>query len=215
MSRAVSEPLPPALAGAPVLYFVHAWVRPDGGERYLAWLEQKHMTEVVREPGFLWARRVALEQADAQGWRGYLLIYGLASRAALEADLQSPARERFWRELVPLDDVHRAERTWGTVDFAPVAPIEAEQATKRLEALISQISEDRWCAGWLTDIEHLLWDDAAGTEPRHCTADEPAELRLLSERCGGWVAWESVAAEPRRIPMPDWLDRHAAWTARR
>ena len=75
-------------------------------------------TEVIREPGFLWARRVRLEQIDEQGWRGYLLLYGLASQDALTAYLASPARERFWRELEPLNAVHRAERVWGSVDLA-------------------------------------------------------------------------------------------------
>src|SRR5262245_4617540 len=103
---------------APVLYMVKAWVSPDGGERYLRCLETKHMAEVIRDPGCLWARRCKLEQADPLGWEGYLLIYGLESRAALEAYLHSPARERFWQELVPFDDVHRAERFFGTVDLA-------------------------------------------------------------------------------------------------
>lgn len=102
---------------APILYFVHAWVRPDGGERYLRWLEQKHMAEVIREPGFLWARRCRLEQTDARGWQGYLLVYGLESRAALERYLESPSRAGFWRELEQFDDVHRAERFYGAVDF--------------------------------------------------------------------------------------------------
>jgi len=102
---------------APVLYMVRAWVSPDGGERYLRWLEQTHIAEVVKEPGFLWARKCRLEQTDDKGWQGYLLIYGLGSRAALEAYLKSPARERFWRELEPLNDVHYAERFYGTVDF--------------------------------------------------------------------------------------------------
>ncbi len=87
---------------APVLYMVKAWVSPDGGERYL---------------GFLWAQRCRLEQRDEQGWLGYLLIYGLESREALERYLASPARERFWRELAPLGDVQRAERFYGTVDL--------------------------------------------------------------------------------------------------
>jgi antibiotic biosynthesis monooxygenase (ABM) superfamily enzyme len=102
---------------APVLYVVQAWVSPDGGDRYLDWLERKHMAEVIREPGFLWARRVRLEQTDEQGWRGYLLLYGLASQEALDAYLASPARERFWKELEPLNAVHRAERAWGTLDL--------------------------------------------------------------------------------------------------
>jgi antibiotic biosynthesis monooxygenase (ABM) superfamily enzyme len=103
---------------APVLYVVKAWVSPAGGDRYLRWLEEKHMAEVIREPGFLWARRCRLEQKDEHGWTGYLLIYGLRSRDALERYLRSPARERFWRELEPLDDVHRAERLYGVVDLA-------------------------------------------------------------------------------------------------
>jgi antibiotic biosynthesis monooxygenase (ABM) superfamily enzyme len=102
---------------APVLYMVRAWVSPHGGERYLRWLEDKHMAEVIKEPGFLWARKCRLEQTDDKGWQGYLLIYGLASRAALDAYLQSPARERFWKELEPLNDVHYAERFYGSVDF--------------------------------------------------------------------------------------------------
>lgn len=102
---------------APILYLVKAWVSPDGGQRYLRWLEEKHMAEVIREPGFLWAKRVRLEQTDERGWAGYLLVYGLESRDALERYLHGPARERFWRELEPLNDVHRAERFWGTVDL--------------------------------------------------------------------------------------------------
>ncbi len=103
---------------APVLYMVKAWVSPAGGERWLRWLEEKHMADVIREPGFLWARRYRLEQNDERGWAGYLLIYGLESPAALERYLASPARAGFWRELEQFDDVHRAERFYGTVDFS-------------------------------------------------------------------------------------------------
>lgn len=100
-----------------VWYMVRAWVSPHGGERYLRWLEDKHMAEVIREPGFLWARKVRLEQTDQNGWAGYLLIYGVESREALEAYLHSPARQRFWTELEPLNEVHYAERFYGSVDF--------------------------------------------------------------------------------------------------
>lgn len=110
-------PARPLEWGAAVLYMVRAWVSPQGGARYLEWLERTHMAAVIREPGFLWARRCRLEQTDPAGWQAYLLIYGLASRAALEAYLHSAARERFWHELQAFDDVHRAERFYGTVDF--------------------------------------------------------------------------------------------------
>ena len=84
----------------------------------MRWLEEKHMAEVISEPGFMWARKCRLEQTDADGWEGHLLIYGLDSRGALETYLNSPARKGFWRELEPLNDVHRAERFYGTIDFA-------------------------------------------------------------------------------------------------
>ena len=106
---------------APVLYMVRAWVSPSGGERYLQWLETKHMAEVIREPGFLWARKSKLEQTDPKGWQGYLLIYGLESAGALEAYLHSDARQRFWKELEPLNEVHYAERFYGAVDFTITA----------------------------------------------------------------------------------------------
>jgi hypothetical protein len=75
------------------------------------------MAEVIREPGFLWAQKCRLEQPDEHGWPGYLLIYGLESRAALEAYLHSPARDRFWQELEPFNPMHHAERFYGSVDF--------------------------------------------------------------------------------------------------
>lgn len=102
---------------ASTLYLVRAWVSPNGGDRYLKWLENKHMAEVIKEPGFLWARKYRLDQTDDKGWQGYLLVYGLESRDALDAYLKSPARERFWKELEPLNDVHHAERFYGSVDF--------------------------------------------------------------------------------------------------
>ena len=111
----------------PVLYMVTAWVSPHGGERYLEWLEHKHMAEVIAEPGFLWARKCHLEQDDEQGWAGYLLMYGLESRAALDGYLRSPARLRFWEELQAFDAVHRAERFYGTIDFQLDAPRNAER----------------------------------------------------------------------------------------
>ena len=86
---------------APVLYVVQAWVSPDGGDRYLDWLEQKHMAEVIREPGFLWARRVRLDQTDERGWRGYLLLYGLASREALAVHAASARARCTGRQATP------------------------------------------------------------------------------------------------------------------
>jgi hypothetical protein len=101
----------------PILYMVQSWVKPEGGEAYLRWLQDKHMAEVVAQEGVSWARRVKLDQRDDNGWSGWMLIYGIESREALEAYLASDARLRFWAELEALKDVHYSTRVWGEVDI--------------------------------------------------------------------------------------------------
>ena len=44
------------------LYLVRFWARPDAEAEVLAWLDGGHIAEVLRQPGFLWARRAALEE---------------------------------------------------------------------------------------------------------------------------------------------------------
>ena len=61
------------------------WVRPDGGQAVVDWLDRRHMAEVAEQPGFLWARRCRLEQDAEDGWHAHLMVYGLASRSALDA----------------------------------------------------------------------------------------------------------------------------------
>ena len=51
-----------------------------------------------------------------------------------------------------------------------------EQATDWMESEISDISEDWWCAGWYSGIEHVLWDEIEkGT-------DDPRLLMLKDVR---------------------------------
>ena len=103
---------------SPLIYVVRSWVDPERGQPYLDWLENKHMAEVVDQPGILWARRVMLDQPDDKGWRSCLLIYGFADRAALDAYFHSPDRDRFWSEVEGFRDFHYSERYWGDVDVA-------------------------------------------------------------------------------------------------
>lgn len=77
----------------PLIYVVRCWVDPERGQPDLDWLKDKHMAEVVAEPGILWARRVMLDRADDAGWR-------------------------FWRELEGFHDDHYSDRFWGDVDVA-------------------------------------------------------------------------------------------------
>ncbi|HEY5209714.1 MAG TPA: DUF4286 family protein [Stellaceae bacterium] len=101
---------------ATTYYVVRFWIKPEGGQAVIDWLDSRHMAEVTAQPGFLWSRRCRLEQDAPDGWHAYLMIYGLESRAALERYFNSPARERFAEEGKPFAAVMRTERGWGTVE---------------------------------------------------------------------------------------------------
>lgn len=102
---------------APCYYIVRFWVAPAAEARLLAWLDGGHTAEVVAQPGFLWARRIRLEETDALGWRAFCSIYGLESKAALDAYFKNPIREKFAREQTAFAGVMRAERSWGAGEW--------------------------------------------------------------------------------------------------
>jgi len=102
---------------APFLYLVRFWVNPDGAAAVLRWLDGGHMRDVVAQPGFLWVRRVRLDQ-EPEGWPGYLMIYGLESRQSLQAYFDGPAPARFAQERKPFEHHLRMDRSWGAVDAA-------------------------------------------------------------------------------------------------
>ena len=103
---------------APYMYFVRFWVHPTEGKPVIDWLDKGHIADVVAEPGFLWARRVRLEQDAPDGWHGYIMYYGLESKAALDAYAASEAPKRFAAERKPIEHLMRTERTWGATDFS-------------------------------------------------------------------------------------------------
>jgi antibiotic biosynthesis monooxygenase (ABM) superfamily enzyme len=103
---------------APYLYVVQFWIKPDAEARLVAWLRERHLQEVADQPGFLWARMVKLEQTAPDGWLGYVNVYGLESKAALDAYFASSARERFTKESSVFADSLRAERLSGAVVLA-------------------------------------------------------------------------------------------------
>jgi hypothetical protein len=98
------------------VYIVQFWLKPDGGQKVLDWLNGNHLTDVVNQPGFLWARMFDLEQADEDGWPAYMMMYGLESRQALEDYFNSEAPKQYARERIELglDELLRAERYFGS-----------------------------------------------------------------------------------------------------
>jgi hypothetical protein len=101
---------------APYLYIVKFWVHPDSLKTVMGWLDSRHMAEVVAQPGFLFVRRVKLEQDSADGWSSHMMIYGLESKAALQDYFDGPAPAKFAHERKPFEHHLRMERDFGPVD---------------------------------------------------------------------------------------------------
>jgi len=99
---------------------VHFWIAPGGEAQVLRWLEAGHMAEVLRQPGFLWARRLRLTESDAAGgWSPHAMIYGIESREHYEKYMSNTAlHAKFTREREPFASKLRIERFAGEVDFA-------------------------------------------------------------------------------------------------
>lgn len=98
-----------------------------------------------------------------------------------------------------------------------------------LAELMSDISEDCWCAGWLSCNEYSLWGMVTNpaAERRYGFSrvedDQVAELKALSERTGGWIIYWDDSFDPkatlaewgeRFIPMADWLKLWEPFEAR-
>ncbi len=105
------------MAEAPYVYSVLVHVDPDRGSDYVAWLDNKHIADVVGFPGILWARRVRLDEPADDGWDRYLVIYGFESRDVLARYHESELFLSFAEELKPFEGLFRLQRFFGQVDL--------------------------------------------------------------------------------------------------
>ena len=86
-------------------------------------------------------------------------------------------------------------------------------AAERLRSLMSDLSEDCWCAEWLDGCETALW--AFVTEGPGGwglgTVDQRGvdELRDLSDKAGGWWVWNDALDGNVFVPRAEWLARYA------
>ena len=98
---------------------VRFWIAPGGGEQVMRWLEGGHITEVLRQPGFLWMRRVKGTEPDATGWSAHAMIYGIEARQDYDAYTANHAlHAKFNKEREPFATKLRIERFSGEVDFS-------------------------------------------------------------------------------------------------
>jgi hypothetical protein len=84
-----------------------------------------------------------------------------------------------------------------------------EAAARELAALMSEISEDQYCAGWESGLEYSLFSAAfEGT----CYGDgislrQRQGLMELAHRCDGW--WVFVKGWGQRfMPMEEWTEMY-------
>ncbi len=78
-----------------------------------------------------------------------------------------------------------------------------EGAALGLLGLMLGLSEECWCAGWMSGTEHALWRIEAGQGWGQCeiTERQATLLRLLSEECDGWWYYEDG---PKFIRLEAW-----------
>lgn len=86
-----------------------------------------------------------------------------------------------------------------------------------LIALISEISEDGYRAGWFSGIEYPLWSIVQSGVPTTLgitlvTQERIDALRLLSELIGGWV-WDTEDSYAGFVGLEEWQQSHAALEA--
>jgi len=98
---------------------VRFWIAPGGAGQVMRWIEGGHVAEVMRQPGFLWMRRLKIPELDATGWSAHAMIYGIASKPDYERYMANEAlHAKFSKEREPFAAKLRIERFAGEVDFA-------------------------------------------------------------------------------------------------
>lgn len=87
-----------------------------------------------------------------------------------------------------------------------------EYRKRELYELMSDISEDLYCAGWMSGNELRLWQAITDPNDDRCYGMGLIEewqinrMRELSEQTGGWWVWEDDAAF---ISVDEWKRRLA------
>lgn len=91
---------------------------------------------------------------------------------------------------------------------------------------LSEYSESSVAAGWLIDLEFMVWQDLVDrrfvedllVSPQGFVLPpldeaEKVEFRQLSRSIDGWVVYDSQDAEDRAafVPMADWVERFDDW----
>lgn len=105
-------------------------------------------------------------------------------------------------------DAQGQVRPDGALDGFTPADAPADLA---LQGLMSALSENLYCAGWLTDLELALWTlaNAGGGSfgMGRVTPVDAALLLSLAEEAGCWWQWDDEIGDPARVDLDVWTGR--------
>jgi hypothetical protein len=102
-------------------------------------------------------------------------------------------------------------------------------SARLLAQRLSEYSESTMAAGWLDDLEYMVWQDLVDrrieedllVSPKDSVLPpldeaEKVEFRQLSKAIDGWVVHDSQDVEDRAayVPMADWVKRFDDWLGR-
>lgn len=83
----------------------------------------------------------------------------------------------------------------------------------RLSEFMSELSEQAYCAGWMQGLEYALWNAVLKGRAKYgrlqITRVHTQKLKVLSDRCGGWIIWDDDLGESF-IPMEQWQKKYEA-----
>jgi hypothetical protein len=80
---------------------------------------------------------------------------------------------------------------------------------QELYELMSDISEDCWCAGWLDGNEYSIWDAMQTGNLTYgmgaIDKESLEKVRELSKELNGWVIWDDALNENAFVTADEWL----------
>jgi hypothetical protein len=90
---------------------------------------------------------------------------------------------------------------------------------EELGQLMSDISEEAYCAGWMDQLEYDLWEAIHGGSRKYgramLTDEEVSRLRELSLRLGGWVWFNDDVGMEEFVELERWRVMYEQWFEQR
>lgn len=88
-----------------------------------------------------------------------------------------------------------------------------DEAARALRIYMAYLSEEGWCAGWLSHLEFTLWEQVlkwrAGIELserriRRQPLGQGCPNPVVAGQAGGWWQWPRDGSEPEFVALKDW-----------